>query len=387
MRYRCIKCGYETLSYEMKCPRCGYPMEIVLDREEWLLDEEEPSIWRYRSLLPERIRRVSLGEGLTPLKRVGNILIKDETRNPTGSYVDRGSSVLVSCSDLPKEVNMDFTQDVTVSLVTYLLKTGGIKIRVRVDPARVDLTELLYLASSEADISFDGKGGATYESPYMIEGFKTIAFEIFEAKGEVSGIVIPAESGVLAYGIWKGFAELEELGLSKIPRVYLAFHGGEVTGLLELLEDRGAKLVEVSAAKALESLIQLAKRGVYVKPVTAKAYSLARELGSDVVAVITGTGIRKWVYSTKRPFTELQLKIVEVLRQEGEMTAYKIWKKLEGASLQGVYKALSKLTEAGLVSSKQVMVKRRKIRLYRVIGNDGSDGSKGKAEGGSHRFR
>lgn len=375
MKYRCIRCGYVTSSYEMKCPRCGYPMEVVLERREWLLDEGEPSMWRYRSLLPREKRRISLGEGLTPLKRVESILMKDETRNPTGSYVDRGSSVLVSCSDLPSELVMNFSQDVTVSLATYLLKVGRTKIRVRVDPARVDLTELLYLANLDADISFNGEGDAAYESPYMVEGFKTIAFEIFEVKGKVNGLVIPAESGVLAYGIWKGFYELEELGLSRIPPIYLAFHGGEVTGLLELLEERGVRLVEVSATKALGSLIQLAKRGIYVKPVAAKAYSLAKELGDDVVAVITGTGLRKWDYPDERPLTDLQSRIVEVLRREGEMTAYKIWRKLEEPSLQGVYKALSKLSEAGLVSSRQVMVKRRKVRLYRAMESGRPDGN------------
>ncbi len=367
MKYRCIRCGYTTSSFSAKCPRCGSPMEIVLGRREWSLDEEEPSIWRYRSLLPDPKRRVSLGEGLTPLRRIGGILVKDETRNPTGSYVDRGSSVLVSCSDLPEELELDFSQDITVSISTYLLESG-VKVRVRVDPSSVELTELLYLSNLDVDISFDGGGGRAYESPFMIEGFKTIAFEIYEAKGGADGLVIPAESGVLAYGVWKGFSELEELGLSGIPPIYLAYHGTVKTGLLEALESRGVKLVEVDAASALESLVQLAKKGVYIKPVAAKAYSLAKELGNDVIAVLTGTGLRKWEHRVAtRPLTELQARVLDVLREGGEMTAYQIWRRLDDVSLQGVYKALLKLVESGMVETRSVMMKRRKIRLYRVM--------------------
>ncbi len=381
MRYRCIKCGYTSSSFTARCPECGYPMEVVLEHKEWSLDEEEPSIWRYGSLLPPPKRRVSLGEGLTPLRRIEGIVVKDETKNPTGSYVDRGSSVLVSCSDLPEELELDFSQDVTVSISTYLLKSG-VRVKVRVDPSSVELTELLYLSNLGVEISFDGGGGRAYESPFMIEGFKTIAFEVFESRGRADGLVIPAESGVLAYGVWKGFLELEELGLSRVPPIYLAYHGTVKTGLLEILEDRGARLMEVDATDALKSLVQLAKKGVYIKPVAAKAYSLAKELGGGVIAVLTGTGFRKWEHGAEgRPLTELQERILDVLREEGEMTAYQIWRRIEDVSLQGVYKALTKLVEAGMVTSRRAMMKRRKIRLYRANESGSRDGPEGEAEG------
>ncbi len=385
MRFRCIRCGYTTSGFKARCPMCGSPMELVLDREEWSLDEDEPSMWRYRSLLPRTRMRISLGEGLTPLRKIGGILVKDETRNPTGSYVDRGSSVLVSCSDLPEEVVLDFTQDVTVSLSTYLLRSG-VNVRVRVDPGGVELTELLYLLNLGVDVSFDGGGGSAYESPFMIEGFKTIAFEVFESRGSSEGLVIPAESGVLAYGVWKGFRELEELGLARVPPIYLAYHGGGKTDLLEVLEGKGARLIEVSADSALESLIQLAKRGIYIKPVAAKAYSLARELG-NVIAVLTGTGLRKWEHGADKPLTSLQARVLRVLEGGGEMTAYQIWRRLEGASLRGVYKALSKLEEAGMVTSRRVMARRRKIRLYRATESGGLDGPPGEAQGVADRSR
>lgn len=368
-RFRCISCGFVSHNYSERCPQCGFLTELVPDKLEWSLDEDEPTIWRYKNLLPPEKRRVSLGEGFTPLRRLEGILVKDETRNPTGSYVDRGSSVLASCSDLPERVELDFSQDVTTSLATYLLE-AGVGVGVRVDPENVELTELLYLSSLEVTISFDGGTGKIYESPYMIEGFKTIAYELYEARDELEGVVVPAESGVLAYGIMKGFFELEEMSLMRVPPMYLAYHGDGRTKLLEILESRGARLVEVDAASALESLMHLAKRGLYVKPVAAKAYSLASRLGGDKVAILTGSGLRKWHEpEPDRPLTKLQVRILEILEKGGEMTAYQVWRLLGDASLQGVYKALSKLVETGMVKSRQIMSKKRKIRLYSAKGH------------------
>ncbi len=343
-------------------------MELIPDKLEWSLDKEEPSIWRYRQLLSPPIKEVSLGEGLTPLRRVGGILIKDETRNPTGSYVDRGSSVLTSCLKLPKEVSLGFSQDITSSLATYLVK-AGIKVKIDVDPENVELTELLYLSGLDVEISY-GKGiGIVYKSPYMIEGFKTIAYEIAESRSDIDGVIVPAESGVLAYSLMKGFKELEEMGILSSPPMYLAHHGGIVTELIEILESQGARIVEVKAADALRSLIQLARKGIYVKPVAAKSYSLAEELGGNKVAILTGSGLRKWSHELEqKPLTPLQRKILSVMKEENEMTAYQIWRKVDEASLQGVYKALSKLVDMGIVQKKSIMSKRRKIRVYTAKG-------------------
>ncbi len=339
-------------------------MEFVPDKLEWSLDEEEPSIWRYRGLLPPTIKKISLGEGLTPLRKVKGILIKDETRNPTGSYVDRGSSVLTSCLKMPKEVSLGFSQDVTSSLATYLVK-AGIRVKIDVDPESVELTELLYLSGLDVEISYGRGGGVVYESPYMIEGFKTIAYEIAESRSNIDGVIVPAESGILAYSLMKGFKELEEVGIYSPPPMYLAHHGGAVTELIEILESQGAKLIEVKASDALKSLIQLARKGIYVKPVAAKSYSLAEELGGNKVAILTGSGLRKWSHELEqKPLTPLQREILSVMEGGKEMTAYQIWRKVGRASLQGVYKALSKLVDMGMVQKKSIMSKRRKIRVY-----------------------
>ncbi len=363
--FRCISCGYTSANYSTRCPVCGFIMETISRDLEWSVIEEEPSIWRYEDLLPASKGKISLSEGLTPLRRLEGILIKDETKNPTSSYVDRGSSVLVSCLQLPASIEMDFMQDVTVSLSTYFLKKG-IRVRVNINPEGTELTELLYLSKLGVEIRFGSRDKTVYESPYMIEGFKTISYEIFEQKETVDGVVVPSETGILAYGILKGFFELEEMGLMKPPNLFLAYHGEPKAKLLQILEDKGAKLIEVDADKALSSLVDLARRGMYVKPIAAMAYSAVKELGGENIAVLTGSGIRKWFYEEDKPLTDLQNRILGILRDRGEMTAYQIWRNMEEVTLQGVYKALSKLTELGLVKSRRVMSKRRKIRLYSV---------------------
>src|SRR5215470_4123294 len=118
-----------TLAQEIVCPRCdnrfplsrllnlcacGSPLLVRYDLKNAAatlaktdLQGRAPSLWRYRELLPlqDDANFVTLGEGLTPLLEaktlarelgLNRIWIKDESRNPTGSFKDRGLSVAVS---------------------------------------------------------------------------------------------------------------------------------------------------------------------------------------------------------------------------------------------------------------------------------------------------
>lgn len=370
MTYECPLCG-STSGSSWRCPGCGSLMGIKLESLDWEVQESEPSIWRYRKLLPRVKRVMSLGEGLTDLRRLDGTLVKDETRNPTGSYMDRGSSVLVSCSGNSGDARLEFSPDVTVSLASYLLRSGS-RVEVIVDPEGVDVDELLYLSQLDLRIAFGPRSaGTSYENPFMVEGFKTIAYEIYEFRGSVEGIVIPSESGVLAYSVLKGFSELERMGLTEVPAIYLAHHGPLKGNLIELLVSRGARLIEADPKETIESLIKLARMGIYVKPVSAMAYALASRLGGGVVALLTGSGLRKWKgLSSLDSLTRLQRKVLNVMRERGEMTAYQIWRELDEGTLQGVYKALLKLNRTGLVSYRKEVRRRRTRRVYYVAGRE-----------------
>jgi len=95
LRLRCLRCGFIGYGNMRLCPRCGFP--LVTEPQGLLrIDRKEPSIWRYGSVLNRGGRVVTLGEGFTRVRRVGGVLVKDESRNPTGSFMDRGSAVFIS---------------------------------------------------------------------------------------------------------------------------------------------------------------------------------------------------------------------------------------------------------------------------------------------------
>ncbi len=88
VRFRCLRCGYVGLSNGPSCPRCGFPL-IAEPRGVLRIDRAKPSILRYASALNYGDKVVTLGEGFTRIRRVNGVLIKDESRNPTGSFMDR----------------------------------------------------------------------------------------------------------------------------------------------------------------------------------------------------------------------------------------------------------------------------------------------------------
>ncbi|WP_243666684.1 pyridoxal-phosphate dependent enzyme [Vulcanisaeta sp. JCM 16159] len=200
LRLRCLRCGYLGPSDGPLCPRCGFPL-IVEPRGVLRIDREKPSILRYASVLNYGNKAVTLGEGLTRIRRVNGVMIKDESRNPTGSFMDRGSSVLIS--NVSGEVKVLFEEDFTLSIATYA-NAAGIGIRVYVNPDHVGAyAELLRLSTmSNVTIEFSEGGHGVdiiYGEPLFLDGVKTIAYELYEQVGEVEGVVLPMERGYLAW--------------------------------------------------------------------------------------------------------------------------------------------------------------------------------------------
>ncbi|MEJ5225380.1 MAG: pyridoxal-phosphate dependent enzyme, partial [Anaerolineales bacterium] len=102
----CLNCGrsYTIDGAPYRCPRCGgvYDSPAPLAYDPSKIDRSQPGIWRYRHTfgLPEGAEAVTLGEGNTPLlwaEVLGRqVAFKCEFLNPTGSFKDRGTSVIVS---------------------------------------------------------------------------------------------------------------------------------------------------------------------------------------------------------------------------------------------------------------------------------------------------
>jgi len=241
-RFRCVGCSRITVSdgLEVSCEGCGSAVVLVdqgpkVDRER--LENLPSGVWRYRAFLPDAPMDeiVTLGEGGTPLlpaERLGkelglaNLLIKDESRNPTGSFIDRGSTVLVTLARRAgaRECACVTTGNLGASLAAYCAK-GGISALIRIHPStdRGKLYQMLAYGAQVVASSHRSDAGnpdenslsVTAGNPYILEGEKTTAFEILQDLGWKAPdvIVVPVGTGGHLSMIWKGIGQLRDCGL------------------------------------------------------------------------------------------------------------------------------------------------------------------------------
>jgi len=255
---KCTKCGKTHNPDEVNttCESCGgvlyaeYYVEVAKEQVTHEVLGKRPrtlGLWKYVELLP--IRRaenvVSLGEGATPLlraRRLGellglkNLYIKDESLNPTGTFKARGIAVALSKAvELGiKKVGMPSAGNAGAALAAYAARAGiEAWIYAPKETPRAMITEIkLYgakLELVEGSIADAGRELAkvkeregifdmtTMKEPYRVEGKKTMGYEIVEDLDWVvpDVVIYPTGGGTGLLGIWKGIAELKEVGLLK----------------------------------------------------------------------------------------------------------------------------------------------------------------------------
>ena len=206
------------------------------------------TFWKYRPVLPEVPRPISLGEGGTPLheaKRLGESLgldhlqLKDETRNPTNSFKDRSASLIVSdaagkgfdaviCATNGNHGASMAAYTAKVDIACHLivpraLDIGKLAQMIVYDSHIEEVGESIENAIAHAN-SLAGETGwyqATTElNPLSVEALKTIPYEIVEQTLVPDWVVVAMGSGATIYSIWKGFGELEEKGaIEERPRL------------------------------------------------------------------------------------------------------------------------------------------------------------------------
>jgi threonine synthase len=218
------------------------------------------SLWRYREMLPVRRPEnvVSLGEVVTPLlplpriaKRLGGgeILVKDEGRLPTGSFKARGLALAVS---MAKELGvttmaMPTNGNAGAAMAAYCSRSGikayvfcpddtpAVNVReIAIQGAEVFLVDGLIddcgKLVSEGERSVGWFNCSTLREPYRIEGKKTMGIELAEQLGwEMPDVIFyPTGGGTGIIGMWKAFAELEEIGWigPKRPRMVVVQAAG-----------------------------------------------------------------------------------------------------------------------------------------------------------------
>ena len=214
----------------------------ALDKE--TLARRPADLWRYRELLPVRRAEniVSLGEPVTPLVPlpncardlgVGEILVKDESRLPTGSFKARGLAMAVC---MAKELGvsrmaMPTNGNAGAALAAYAGRCGiETFVFCPADTPDVNVREIALqgakvwkvngLINDCGKIVGEGKEAmgwfdtSTLKEPYRIEGKKTMGLELAEQLGWrlPDAIFYPTGGGTGLIGMWKAFAELETIG-------------------------------------------------------------------------------------------------------------------------------------------------------------------------------
>jgi threonine synthase len=323
------------------------------------IDVSVQSLWRYRkALLVEAASAVTMGEGWTPLVRAEwdgvAVDFKLDFMMPTGSFKDRGMTVMVSYLKRHRvsEVLEDSSGNAGASLSAYCAR-AGMRCRVLV-PETASYPKIAQIAACGAEVvtirgSRQDVADAAlamsreifYAShnwqPFFVEGVKTLAYELWEQLGfrAPDCVVMPVGYGANVLGCDRGFSELlrnREIG--RMPRLYgvqaancapyyAAFRAGvehfvpvpvsatvaegiatsKPTRMREVLAPvraSGGEIVAVTEEEIVRALGALARKGFYVEPTSAAAAAGLSQLlargaireGESTVLVLTGTGLK-----------------------------------------------------------------------------------------------
>ena len=332
------------------------------------IDTRCRSIWRYRAAFPFEVKNpISMGEGCTPLVKKefagASCHFKLEWFAPTGSFKDRGTSVMLSM--LKQQGIHHVLEDSSGNggcSVAGFGAAGGIKTCICV-PDSTSPSKIAQVRAYGAEVVLvPGPREATeakaiemsqeifYSShnwhPFFLQGTKTLGYEIWEdfAFNLPDNIIIPGGAGSNVLGCWIAFKELMASGeIKKMPRIFLSqpancapIHTGFQAGAEGLVETEYAPTVAEGTAikkpirmrkilKALresdggtaaipeeeiiETSLELAKSGIYTEPTSAHAAAAFKRFLSDgtikadekTVVILTGTGIKT------TPFYEAQM--------------------------------------------------------------------------------
>ncbi|MEO0095524.1 MAG: threonine synthase [candidate division WOR-3 bacterium] len=339
---------------------CGGLLDIEIKSKLLLkiLKDRPPGLWRYREMIPikEDKNIVSFNEGFTPLVEIPlekkTTLFKMDYLFPTGSFKDRGASVLVSkIKELGiKKVLIDSSGNAGSAVSAYCAKAGieclvlvpentseeklnqikayGAKLYIvqgdRDETARValKLAEKIYYASH-------------YYNPYFVHGTKTFAYEVVEQLNwqAPDAVVLPIGNGTLLLGAYIGFKELRKQKIiKKMPRligiqtqncapIYWMFKNktnripeltikptiaeGISVGrppraaqIISAIKESKGIILTVSEKEIKQAINEIYKCGIYIEPTSAttvagvKKYLKIAKKKELIVSTFTGTGLK-----------------------------------------------------------------------------------------------
>ena len=360
-QFICRRCKavYSLDVSRWKCD-CGSILDIkfrpVFDLEK--IKRRKPTMWRYREAIPiqDDVNIVSFDEGFTPLIEIDfdckPVLIKQDQLFQTGSYKDRGASVLVSkVKELQiKQVVEDSSGNAGSAISAYCAKADiDCNIFIPEDTAPGKLSQIQFYGAKLNKVpgtredTTNAVLKATQKiyyashswNPFFFHGTKTFAFEVCEQLGWKSPdtIILPVGNGTLLLGTYIGFNELlsSEI-IDRIPKIiavqaancaplYKAFKeklkkvhaistketiaegiaiANPVRGeqIVEAVKKSNGDFIVVSDSEIKEYLKIMCKKGFYIEPTSAATtagiskYLRKSKSHEVIVSVFTGHGLK-----------------------------------------------------------------------------------------------
>lgn len=346
---KCRNCNkkYSDREKRWRCD-CGGLLDIETDQkfDHNKIIKSDSSIWRYKHFLPlEGDSPISFGEGWTPIiKDSGNLQFKLDFLMPTGSFKDRGASVLVSKMQglgITRAVE-DSSGNAGKAIASYCAR-AGIDCRIIVPKSTLQKKiKLIRETGARIDNSPENRSAAAEKAfqladqiyyashswnPYFLQGSKTIIYEIFEQLEQMpERIIVPVGNGTLLLGIYLGLEDLKNAGLLKFMPEVIGVQSIQCAPLVEsfekekqILTDRkwqnsiangisvsqpiraqqileytarlNGKLITISDKKIQKAYQNLHKKGYLIEITAATAYAAYHKYFDDGVhslVILTG---------------------------------------------------------------------------------------------------
>jgi len=318
----CTKCQnrYRLDEVRWRCG-CGHYLDIESkpDFDINKIDKDNTSIWRYKDVIPLQNKEniVSFGEGFTPLINFnagsGKVFLKLEQLFPTGSFKDRGASVLISkAKELGiKRVVEDSSGNAGCAVAAYcamakidceiyvpektspakLVQIGMYGAKVHRIPGNREDTEDAVIKAAD-NIYY----ASHVRNPFFFEGIKTIAYEIWEQLGfkAPDTFITPVGHGSMLIGAYIGFKELFDNKLLKKIPTFIAVQSKSCAPLYKIFKENLTVIPEIKPEPTTAEGIRIAK------PLRHKQIiKIIKETGGDVITV-TEDEIKEALFETSR---------------------------------------------------------------------------------------
>ncbi len=358
---KCTTCERSSVDLlNFKCSDCGQPLDVQLHFkfETAKIRKLEYSVWRYAKFFPyvKQANIITLGEGWTSLVKFSkNVYFKLESLNPTGSFKDRGSTVLISA--LHKQVKKtegyiseDSSGNAGASIAAYAAR-ANLKAKIFVphnvsgpkfNQIRFYGAEVVKVRGNRSNVAEEAQKPEKRKfyvghllHPLFRDGIRSLSYEIAEQFSwhVPEYIYLPVSAGTLLLGIINGFRHLAESDIVKVmPKIVACqtrqvsplYHRFKkihysmpkrVTSIADALVSTNPPLLEIMVQslneingdaviveenEILDAFTELARKGFFVEPSSAVAYaaykkqlkSKAISKDNEVLIILTGTGLK-----------------------------------------------------------------------------------------------